>query len=71
MPESDGFGAHKPWFSPDGTKLVFMCENWGSLAEEPENYNEDICTANANGSNIVHIVDTPGTLENWPSWGPG
>lgn len=70
VPESDGFGAHKPWFSPDGTKLVFMCENWGSLPEEPENYNEDICTADANGSNIEHIVDTPGTLENWPSWGP-
>jgi WD40-like Beta Propeller Repeat len=68
--ESEGFGAHKPWFSPDGTKLVFMCENWGSLAQEPEDYNEDICTSNANGSNIVHIVDTPETLENWPSWGP-
>ncbi len=70
VPESDGFGAHKPWFSPDGTKLVFMCENWGSLSEEPEDYNEDICTSNADGSNIVHVIDTPGTLENWPSWGP-
>ncbi len=70
VPESDGFGAHKPWFSPDGSMLLFMCENWGSSAEPPENYNEDICTANADGSNIVHVIDTPGVLENWPSWGP-
>jgi hypothetical protein len=25
---------------------------------------------NANGSHIIHIIDTPNVLENWPSWGP-
>jgi Tol biopolymer transport system component len=70
VPASDGFGAHKPWFSPDGSKLLFMCENWGTLAEEPPDYNEDICTADANGSDIEKVIDTPGTFENWPSWGP-
>jgi Tol biopolymer transport system component len=70
MAASDGFGGHKPWYSPDGTKILFMCENQGTLRHPPANYNQDICVMNADGSNIVHIIDTPNVLENWPSWGP-
>ena len=70
VPASDGFGGHKPWFSPDGSRILFMCENWGTLPKEPDDYNEDICVMDADGSNIVKVVNTPDTLENWPSWGP-
>ena len=67
---SDGFGGHKPWSSPDATKILFMCENQGTLPHPPKDYNQDICIMNADGSHIVHVVDTPSVLENWPSWGP-
>jgi Tol biopolymer transport system component len=70
MPASDGSGGHKPWYSPDGTKILFMCENQGTLRDPPADYNQDICVMNADGSNIVHIISTPNVLENWPSWGP-
>jgi Tol biopolymer transport system component len=66
----EGFGAHKPWFSPDGTRLLFMCETQGTLPEPPKGHNEDICIANADGSNVVNLTNTPDVFENWPSWGP-
>ena len=69
-PATPGFGGHKPWFSPDGKRIVFMCENQGTLKDPPPDYNEDICVMNADGSNIVHVINTPGTIENYPSWGP-
>jgi Tol biopolymer transport system component len=64
------FGGHKPWASPDGAKILFMCDNNGTLPTPPPNFNQDICVMNANGSHIIHIIDTPNVLENWPSWGP-
>ena len=67
---SAGFGGHKPWYSPDGTKILFMCDNQGTLLKPPKNFNQDICVMNADGSKIVHVIDTPNVLENWPSWGP-
>jgi Tol biopolymer transport system component len=67
---SDGFGGHKPWYSPDGTKILFMCDNRGTLPGPPADFNQDICVMNADGSHIVHVIDTPNVLENWPSWGP-
>jgi Tol biopolymer transport system component len=67
---SAGFGGHKPWYSPDGTKILFMCDNQGTLSHPPTDFNQDICVMNADGSNIVHIISTPNVLENWPSWGP-
>ena len=65
-----GFGGHKPWYSPDGSRILFMCENWGTLPEPPADLNEDICVMNADGSNIVNLTNTPAIFENWPSWGP-
>ena len=66
----EGFGAHKPWYSPDGTRLLFMCETQGTLPEPPDGHNEDICVANADGSNVINLTNTPKVFENWPSWGP-
>jgi len=70
VPATEGFGGHKPWFSPEGTRILFMCENQGTLRKPPSDYSQDICVMNANGSNIVKVINTPETFENWPSWGP-
>jgi TolB protein len=51
--------AYKPHFSPDGTKILFGCQN-GS---------PDICVMNADGSNVVDIISTPNFRDNFPSWG--
>jgi TolB protein len=65
-----GSGGHKPWFSPDGRRILFMCENQGLLPDPPANYNEDICVMEADGSDVEHVTHTARVLENWPSWGP-
>lgn len=70
VPASKGFGGHKPWFSPDGSSILFMCENQGTLNRPPDDYSQDICVMGADGTNIVQVIDTPDTFENWPSWGP-
>ncbi len=69
-PATRDFGGHKPWFSPDGTQILFMCENQGTRKRPPDDYNQDICVMNADGSNLVHLISTPDRQENWPSWGP-
>jgi Tol biopolymer transport system component len=67
---TDGFGGHKPWFSPDGRRILFACENWGTLPEPPPGFNDDICVMDADGSDVVNLTNTPDKFENWPSWGP-
>jgi TolB protein len=69
-PATREFGGHKPWFSPDGTKILLMCENQGTRKQPPPDYNQDICVMNADGSNLVHVISTTDVYENWPSWGP-
>ncbi len=69
-PATREFGGHKPWFSPDGTQILLMCENQGTRPRPPKDYNQDICVMNADGSNLVHVISTPDRQENWPSWGP-
>ena len=69
-PRSMAGGGHKPWFSPDGSRILFMCENQGLLADASESYDEDICVMDADGSDIVNLTNTPAKFENWPSWGP-
>ena len=69
LPASVGHGYHKPSFSPDGKRIVSMCENQGTLLERPPDYNEDICTMWTDGSHVVKLMDTPEVLENYPSWG--
>lgn len=70
LPASPGFGAHKPWSSPDGSKILFMCETQGTLPDPPADHTEDICVMDADGSDIVNLTNTPGIFENFPSWGP-
>lgn len=69
-PATRSFGGHKPWFSPDGTKILLMCENQGTRRQPPDDYNQDICVMDADGSNLVRVISTPERQENWPSWGP-
>ncbi len=69
-PATRDFGGHKPWFSPDGTQILLMCENQGTRQRAPDDYNQDICVMNADGSNLTHVISTPDRHENWPSWGP-
>jgi TolB protein len=66
----EGFGGHKPWASPDGARILFVCANWGTLPEPPPDFNDDICVMDADGTNIVNLTNSPETFENWPSWGP-
>jgi TolB protein len=67
---TEGFGGHKPWYSPDGTRILFVCEKQGTLPEPPKGQNDDICVMDADGSNIVNLTNTRKIFENWPSWGP-
>jgi Tol biopolymer transport system component len=69
-PATKGFGGHKPWFSPDGSRILFTCENQGLLADPPPDFYEDICIMHADGSNIVNLTHTQSSDENFPSWGP-
>jgi Tol biopolymer transport system component len=70
LPASAGHGYHKPSFSPDGTRIVSMCENQGTLLDPPPDYDEDICTMRADGTHVVNLTRSPGVLDNYPSWGP-
>jgi Tol biopolymer transport system component len=51
--------AFEPSWSPDGTQIVFSMFINGQ---------EDIYTANADGSNVNQVTDTP-DFENGPDWG--
>jgi len=55
-------GHVKPWFSPDGTKILFACGGFRP-------YNGDLCIMNADGTGVVNITNSPGILEGIPSWG--
>jgi TolB protein len=63
---TDSLGAHKPQFSPDGSRILFMC----AISGPSGHYNEDICVIDADGTNLVDLTNTPDAFENWPSWSP-
>jgi Tol biopolymer transport system component len=65
LPASAEFGGHKPWFSPDGTRILFVC----GFHLPGGHFNDDLCVMNADGSNVVNLTNAPSTHENWPSWG--
>jgi TolB protein len=68
-PATAGAGGHKPWFSPEGDRIAFMCENQGTLQEPPEDYNQDICVMDADGDDVENLTETDGVFENYPAWG--
>jgi TolB protein len=51
----------KPSYSPDGERIVFGCQ--GTAGDDA------MCLADADGTNIVTLVDQPGVHENHFSWG--
>ena len=51
----------KPWYSPDGDRILFGCTGAGG--------DDAMCLADADGTNIVTLVDEPGVHENHFSWG--
>jgi Tol biopolymer transport system component len=54
--------AFAPGWSPDGTRIIFslVLRNVGQ---------EDIYTANADGTDLAQVTDTP-EVENFADWGP-
>jgi Tol biopolymer transport system component len=52
--------AFKPWYSPDGSRIVFGCGPEGDDA---------LCLIDADGSNLEVLIDEPGVHENHFSWG--
>jgi len=60
-------GGTKPKYSPDGSKILFMCVKYRSAFGNTRF--EDICTMDADGTGIVDITNTPDIPENQPAWG--
>lgn len=50
-----GGGGVKPVYSPDGSRIVFVCVHDGE---------DGICTMDADDTNITSLVDEPGVAEN-------
>lgn len=56
----DGWGGVKPVYSPDGSHIVFVCN---------QGREEGICIMDADGTNVSPLIDDPGVAENHPTWG--
>jgi Tol biopolymer transport system component len=59
--------ATKPFFSPDGTRILFVC-----IDRHRTTADRDICAMNPDGSDVVDVTNTSqatGMLESFPSWG--
>lgn len=60
------FRSNNADWSPDGSKIVFQSD----AQNEPENQ-PDIYMVDADGQNLVELMDAPDTLEFAPRWGAG
>jgi TolB protein len=56
-------GGFKPWYSPDGSRIVFGCFRGGPSSSDAA------CLMDADGSNVEYLIDSP-IHENHFSWGP-
>jgi Tol biopolymer transport system component len=67
LASTEEIGGHKPWFSPDGKQILFVC----GFRFPDGGFNDDLCVMEADGTDVVNLTpNTPDTFENWPSWGP-
>jgi Tol biopolymer transport system component len=57
-----GWGGVKPVYSPDGSRIVFVCV-------PTDRESDDLCVMDADGSNVTPLVDAPDLSENHPTWG--
>jgi dipeptidyl aminopeptidase/acylaminoacyl peptidase len=57
----------KPWFSPDGRSILFVCNNKGLQPEFPPDFNDDLCVMDSDVIRLTNALEAP---ENWPSWDP-
>lgn len=64
LAHTEHLGVHKPWFSPDGSSVLFMCAFNGAGGDD------DLCVMNTDGTGFRNITNTPLRGENGPSWGP-
>lgn len=64
FPGSASQGGFKPWYSPDGTRIVFGCFQGGPSSSDAA------CLMDADGTNFAYLIDDPAIHENHFSWGP-
>ena len=58
---SEALGGHKPLFSPDGARILFVC----TFRVSPTgSFNDYLCVIDADGADIVNITNAPATNEN-------
>ena len=57
-------GGFKPWYSPDGSRILFGCFQEGASSTDAA------CLMDDDGSNLEILVDDPQVHENHFSWGP-
>jgi len=56
-------------WSPDGAQIAFEAGNtWPTDPQAP--YNQDIWVANADGSGLRNLTNSPGVSDGEPSWSP-
>lgn len=64
FPGSARQGGFKPWYSPDGSRIVFGCFQGGPSSTDAA------CLMDADGTNFAYLIDDPAIHENHFSWGP-
>lgn len=63
FPGSASQGGFKPWYSPDGSRIVFGCFQGGQSSTDAA------CLMDADGTNFAYLIDDPSIHENH-CWGP-
>jgi TolB protein len=64
LTHTETMSVHKPVFSPDGRKLLFMCAFHGPGGDD------DLCTIERDGTGFTNLTNTPTRGENGPGWAP-
>jgi Tol biopolymer transport system component len=59
---SDSREGSKPWYSPDGSRVAFLCTLDGGSEWA-------VCAMDADGTDVGIVADAPGVEEHYVSWG--